>query len=182
MEERDAPSNSGAFGLSGSHLQAARKALGLNQTEFGRSIGLSRHTISYWETKTRITSDQYHGTVQRMCSALGLPYFARPKARAGEWGFTRTQKTVSGQQFETELDPARKKRRASNTKPPIVCGAKTRRGNPCRLKAEPGKLRCKFHGGKSTGPRTQEGRKRISEAQRRRWANFKREIPKQTII
>ncbi|MDU8911784.1 HGGxSTG domain-containing protein [Aestuariicoccus sp. MJ-SS9] len=50
------------------------------------------------------------------------------------------------------------------------CGAKTRNGNPCRLLPEPGKQRCKFHGGKSTGPTTEEGKARIAEAQRKRWA------------
>ena len=52
----------------------------------------------------------------------------------------------------------------------ILCGAKTRRGGQCRLKAFAGKRRCKFHGGMSTGPKTREGRARIAEAQRRRWA------------
>ncbi|MBB1061859.1 HGGxSTG domain-containing protein [Marilutibacter spongiae] len=38
------------------------------------------------------------------------------------------------------------------------CGARTRKGHPCRAKAEPGKRRCKWHGGRSTGPRTPEGK------------------------
>lgn len=42
----------------------------------------------------------------------------------------------------------------------VVCGAKTRAGHPCRGKSEPGKRRCKWHGGRSTGPRTTEGRAR----------------------
>ena len=37
---------------------------------------------------------------------------------------------------------------------PTQCGAKTREGHPCRNKPVPGKHRCKFHGGMSTGPRT----------------------------
>jgi hypothetical protein len=41
-----------------------------------------------------------------------------------------------------------------------ICGAKTRNGHPCRAKSEPGKRRCKWHGGCSTGPRTPEGRAR----------------------
>ncbi|MTJ05051.1 MAG: hypothetical protein FH759_10220 [Sediminimonas qiaohouensis] len=49
------------------------------------------------------------------------------------------------------------------------CGAKTRKGKPCRAKPLPGKRRCKFHGGMSTGPRPPEGLERIAEAQRRRW-------------
>lgn len=39
-----------------------------------------------------------------------------------------------------------------------TCKAKTRRGTACQCKPLPGKKRCKFHGGASTGPRTPEGR------------------------
>jgi hypothetical protein len=53
------------------------------------------------------------------------------------------------------------------------CGAKTRAGHPCRVRAEPRNARCRFHGGLSTGPRTEAGRARIAEAQRRRWAAFR---------
>lgn len=39
------------------------------------------------------------------------------------------------------------------------CGATRHRdGQPCQAKPEPGKLRCRFHGGRSTGPRTDEGK------------------------
>ncbi|WP_420026550.1 HGGxSTG domain-containing protein [Fuscovulum ytuae] len=51
----------------------------------------------------------------------------------------------------------------------LLRGAKTRKGEPCRNNSESGKRRCKFHGGMSTGPRTEEGRARIAEAQRARW-------------
>jgi hypothetical protein len=50
-----------------------------------------------------------------------------------------------------------------------VCGARNRQGKPCAVKVEPGKRRCRFHGGLSTGPKTAAGRARIAEAQRRRW-------------
>lgn len=43
------------------------------------------------------------------------------------------------------------------------CGAKTRAGHPCGQFAMKNG-RCRFHGGKSTGPKTTAGRKRISEA------------------
>ena len=56
----------------------------------------------------------------------------------------------------------------------VICGAKTRKGGECRNKSEPGKRRCKYHGGKSTGAKTPEGIARIAEAQRRRrWARVK---------
>ena len=44
------------------------------------------------------------------------------------------------------------------------CGASTRAGGICRVRAEPSKARCRFHGGLSTGPRIEEGRTRIAEA------------------
>ncbi|WP_328286682.1 HGGxSTG domain-containing protein [Paracoccus aminophilus] len=53
-----------------------------------------------------------------------------------------------------------------------MCGAKTRKNTNCRNKSEPGRKRCKFHGGKSTGAKTPEGIARIREAQRRRWAKL----------
>lgn len=54
------------------------------------------------------------------------------------------------------------------------CHAQTRAGTPCRKKVIPGKARCAFHGGKSTGPKTTSGKARIAEAQRRRWAEWRR--------
>jgi hypothetical protein len=54
----------------------------------------------------------------------------------------------------------------SRRKGRLLCGAKTRAGGCCQVRAEPGKTRCRFHGGKSTGPKTQAGRARIAKAQR----------------
>ena len=43
----------------------------------------------------------------------------------------------------------------------VTCGAKRHRdGQPCQAKSEPGKRRCRFHGGRSTGPKTPEGKAR----------------------
>jgi hypothetical protein len=41
------------------------------------------------------------------------------------------------------------------------------------MRVVPGKRRCRFHGGMSTGPRTKAGRARIAEVQRRRWKAFR---------
>jgi hypothetical protein len=49
-----------------------------------------------------------------------------------------------------------------------LCGAKTRAGGTCLVIVEFGKARCRFHGRLSTGPKTDAGRARIAEAQRRR--------------
>lgn len=44
------------------------------------------------------------------------------------------------------------------------CGAKTRQGTPCEKPAIRGRERCQLHGGRSTGPMTEQGRQRVSEA------------------
>lgn len=41
----------------------------------------------------------------------------------------------------------------------IPCGGKRRRdGKPCEALSVPGKRRCRWHGGMSTGPKTPEGK------------------------
>lgn len=45
----------------------------------------------------------------------------------------------------------------------VVCGATRHRdGLPCEALSVPGKRRCRFHGGMSTGPRTAEGRAKVA--------------------
>ena len=44
------------------------------------------------------------------------------------------------------------------------CGARNRRGRPCRCPVMRGRRRCRLHGGKSTGPRSAEGIERIRQA------------------
>src|SRR6476659_10832644 len=58
----------------------------------------------------------------------------------------------------------------------LLCGAKTRAGGCCQVRAEPGKARCRFHGGKSTGPKTKAGRARIAEAQRLRRRGYRERV------
>lgn len=55
-----------------------------------------------------------------------------------------------------------------------ACGAATRAGGSCLQKIVPCKHRCRFHGGLSTGPKTAEGRARISAAQKARWETIKK--------
>ena len=45
------------------------------------------------------------------------------------------------------------------------CNAKTRSGTPCKRAGNTINGRCHLHGGKSTGPRTEEGRARIAATQ-----------------
>lgn len=49
-----------------------------------------------------------------------------------------------------------------------LCGAKTRAGGTCKARVVRGMVRCRMHGGLSTGPKTEAGRERIRESNRRR--------------
>lgn len=52
-------------------------------------------------------------------------------------------------------------RAGANKSGRVPCGARRRRdGQPCEALSVPGKRRCKWHGGCSTGPRTSEGKAR----------------------
>ncbi|WP_428982687.1 HGGxSTG domain-containing protein [Roseinatronobacter domitianus] len=53
------------------------------------------------------------------------------------------------------------------------CSARARSGSLCKNKVIPGKRRCKFHGGLSTGPQTKAGKDKIAAAQRLRWERFR---------
>ncbi len=47
----------------------------------------------------------------------------------------------------------------------LQCNAKSKRtGNQCRAPAAKGKTKCRFHGGASTGPKTDQGLQRCGEA------------------
>ena len=74
------------------------------------------------------------------------------KVEYRRWKMTKREKAIFA------IPPAAKAR----------CGAKTRRGTLCKHSPIPGRTRCKYHGGLSTGPKTPEGRARIAESNRRR--------------
>ena len=80
---------------------------------------------------------------------------------------------MSGDQAsDTPLLPLHRRGRLNNGNPPgdflaaPRCGARTRSGGSCCQPAMRNG-RCRIHGGKSTGPRTAEGRARIGRAQLR---------------
>jgi hypothetical protein len=59
-----------------------------------------------------------------------------------------------------------------------ACGALIRIGAMCANRVVPGKTKCHMHGGKSTGPKTDQGKAKIAEAQRQRWARYRDEKAK----
>ena len=67
-----------------------------------------------------------------------------------------------------------------------MCNARLSKGRGyCRAQPVKGKLRCKFHGGAATGPRTPEGKARTVEAMaagRARWLAQMRELKARGVI
>ncbi len=61
------------------------------------------------------------------------------------------------------------------------CGAKTRRGTACLRPADQKNGRCRLHGGASTGPRTTDGRARISAANLRHGSFTKDKLEKRRV-
>ena len=70
-----------------------------------------------------------------------------------------------------DTTPAQRRGTLKNGNPPgdlskaAQCGAKTRKGSPCRNPAMPNG-RCRMHGGASTGPRTLAG---LARSRRANW-------------
>ena len=159
--------------MTGAELRAHRKAAGLSQAELAKRAGFSRDAVGYWEAKEVVPTR--HGAPARFCEVLGLRVLSHHYAHARGWGLTtpNTWQARLDALVEAKMGPllARQAQRAARRR--VLCGAKTRKGKPCLNLSEPGRLRCKFHGGKSTGPRTGIGREKIAEAQRRRWATWR---------
>ncbi|MBO9100336.1 MULTISPECIES: helix-turn-helix domain-containing protein [unclassified Rhizobium] len=162
--------------LSGADLQAARKAAGLSQSGLAAKAGVSRDAVSYWERKERLNSRGWAVTRMASVLSLDLKVKATSNARAGGWGVSRmaamleaeeARRLVKLEDWKRRHDEREARRQARRR---VACGAKTRKATACRNMSEPGKARCKFHGGMSTGARTPEGIGRIVEAQRRRWS------------
>lgn len=130
---------------------------------------MGRTAVQYWEAAPHL--DPRGWAVGRMAGALG--WAIRPATDT----ITRTRGDEVLSPFadvdawaERQLAAYRDREAQRAARRRVVCGAKTRKGASCRNKSEPGKRRCKFHGGLSTGARTPEGIERIRQAQRRRWA------------
>ena len=85
-----------------------------------------------------------------------IPYPRGSAKRAREIEFIVRYMRLKREQAVREVDAINDRARNAPTAGER-CGAKTRRGTPCRCKALPSG-RCKFHGGLSTGPKTAAGK------------------------
>ena len=62
------------------------------------------------------------------------------------------------------------------------CLARTRRGTLCQNPAIGGRTRCKLHGGKSTGPKSIEGKARVAAANTRHGRRSREHVEKVKAI
>jgi hypothetical protein len=127
-------------------LKAWRRSAGWSQMDLARMAGVHVQTVKYHEGMDGFVAGW---AVDRFRAAFELQKVLPPKTPCS----VLFQHAVKGD-GET-------------------CGAKTRKGTPCRQKPISGRARCKFHGGMSTGPKTKEGRASIAAAQHARWARSK---------
>lgn len=152
--------------ITGKALAERRMAAGYTQTDLARLVGCGRHAVSYWETKTALSLRW--GVPNKIAEQLGIPLPSRnPTANPTA---CRIFSTVRARANHGVLAPSSGNPVTSRSP---HCSAKTRAGHPCKRRPEPGRKRCPNHGGKSTGPKTPEGRERIAEAQRKRWAEYR---------
>ncbi len=86
--------------------------------------------------------------------ASAAPEFLTAFVRANESGICHATRAGARANKSGSLPTVANKAR-------VICGARRRRdGEPCQGLSVPGKRRCRWHGGASTGPRTDEGRAR----------------------
>ena len=131
-------------------LVSLRKALGLRQRDLADLAGFGTGAVKYWEAKG--------GPISGVAPAAFFDVLAGIVARL-DWHAQRT----AGSTTTSPVPVAQKAR----------CGARTRSGTPCEGRPIAPSGRCKVHGGKSTGPTTEEGRDRIRSAQRERWRKWR---------
>jgi len=124
-------------------LKARRKKAGWTQRQLAEKAGVHCQTVKYWEGHDRFVAGWAVDRFNRAFIAANIP------------------DPIPARFLLPKHPPTRRP----------LCGAMNRKGTPCKARALPGKRRCKFHGGMSTGPKTPEGRARIAEAQRNRWQN-----------
>lgn len=156
-------------GHRGKWLADLRREAGLTQAQLALAAGVCRDTVSRWERRA-VVAWWKPGPV-RLLEVLGVPVFSPSHTttrRRGDGVIASLSQALIREDVRLaareEILEARRR---------VLCGAKTRKGTSCRLLSEPGRQRCKFHGGKSRGPKTAEGRARIAEAQRHRWAAWR---------
>ena len=135
---------------SGTRLRDEREARGLSVRALARLADVAPSTVLRWESMVRLPKAPTVA-LRLIAKALRLRIFVRSGPRRRVSAF---EKLLARTLTQRSSDP---------------CSARTRSGGECQNRPLPGKRRCRFHGGLSTGPRTVEGKARCSQAAKRRW-------------
>ena len=169
------------YDCTGSDLKKARQSCHLTQKLLAKISGLHVNSIKRLERFDRVPTSSCHA-LEKIVAALGSAGLdeadrllegtvSKPLGRyLPEYNFATH--SVRARACHGVL-VSRKNEFAQPAQVKSRCGAKTRAGEPCKRKAL-NNGRCRNHGGLSTGPKTQEGRRRISIAQTKRWARTRR--------
>jgi hypothetical protein len=171
--------------VTGGQLRAGRALLGWSSQTLATAARVHSNTVGRWEaarTLPALLLREPYG-VRRMREAMegaGIRFFIRPspgvrlcKGPSLVMPPARRLRPLHGvpQILRLSCDRRRKTPSQRRNGAPRVCGARTRVGGTCRRRPMRNG-RCRLHGGCSTGPRTKAGRARLSELQKRRWAEW----------
>lgn len=95
----------------------------------------------------------------RICSPHSLP----PLRLLNAVTLNHAQKLGIHMAFNPPVDPITGLIPGRRTKARrALCGAMTQKGRPCVAVVELGRKRCRWHGGLSTGPTTEEGKQKVA--------------------
>lgn len=155
------------YGFGGCDLRSLRLLCRRTQSCVAAAAGVHVDTVRYWERKKEL--DLQNKSVRALLKSLGAQSLYRAADARRQKAIGTAYATSTRGRAHARLGVLAEAQSEFTAGGRTVCGAKTRRGTPCVAKAVRGKKRCRIHGGLSTGPRTKEGRARISKAQRRRW-------------
>ncbi len=157
--------------FTGKGLRAAREFRGLSREALAKAAEIDPYTVRYWERKQFWKKQGW--AMERMLKVLGTGHYPT-STRAREVMGLNSMSARLDRMAEDRLVELRARTAAPRPSTARVrCGAKTRKGHPCRAKSLPGKRRCRFHGGMSTGPRTPEGKAAVGAAAKARWARWR---------
>jgi len=176
----------------GAQIRAARALLDWTQHDLADAAGLHVNSVSYWECQAEFPSGLFREPVacrqiRQVLARAGVKFLSDPAPGVQLRGKatitppqraaarTRASSGIIVEEIVADITPANTlgPSQPINKKPGARCGAKTRSGQACRRPGLGRGGRCANHGGASTGPRSDEGRKRIALAQKKRWARFR---------
>ena len=172
--------------VTGAQLRAGRALLGWSSQTLATAARVHINTIGRWEAARTLPAfllREPYG-VRRMREAMesaGVKFFIRPspgvrlcKGPSFVMPPARRLRPLHGVsrflQLSCDRPPKTPVHRTNG--PARLCGARTRVGGRCRRRSMRNG-RCRLHGGCSTGPKTAAGRARLSELQKRRWAEWR---------